>query len=143
MTQSHFDVDVAACRRSFLAREERARAKRELRRQTALKAATDAIRSRVADYPALRRVYLFGSVLRQGAFKPRSDIDIAVEGVDAVDFFSLWRDLEEAMPDWAVDLRDLVPGSKFALRVQERGRIVYEREAFGVESRHQRRPPSN
>lgn len=139
MSQSHFDVDVAACRRAFFAREERARVKREFRRQAALKAATDAILSIVADYPALRRAYLFGSVLRQGAFRSRSDIDIAVEGIDAGDFFSLWRDLEEAMPDWAVDLRDLVPSSHFARRVQDAGRLIYDREDSGFESRHQRR----
>ena len=139
MTQSHYDVDVAACRRSFFAREERARAKRELRRQAALKAATDAIDSIVAGYPAVRRAYLFGSVLRQGAFRPRSDIDIAVKGIDAAGFFALWRDLEEAIPDWAVDLRDLVPGSHFARRVQDGGRLIYDRENSDFESRHRRR----
>ncbi len=131
--QNRFNVDVAACRRSFIAREEREQARRELRRQAALKAAINAIRSVIPGYAMVRRAYLFGSVLRHGAFRIKSDVDIAVEGVDAADFFSLWRDLEEAMPDWAVDLRDLVPGSNFARRVQERGRLIYEREALGDE----------
>ncbi len=139
MTQSHFDVDVAACRRSFIAREERKRAKRELRRQAALEAAFNSIISVAPRYPTLHRAYLFGSVLRQGAFSLKSDVDIAVEGIDATDFFSLWRDLEEAMPDWAVDLRDLVPGSHFARRVQDGGQLIYDRENSGFESRHQRR----
>lgn len=143
MTQSHFGVDVAACRRSFIAREERKRAKRELRRQAALQAAFNAIISIAPRYPTLRRAYVFGSVLRQGAFRLKSDVDIAVEGVDATDFFPLWGDLEEAMPDWGVDLRELVPGSNFAQRVQESGRLIYERENSGFESRHQRRPSSN
>jgi predicted nucleotidyltransferase len=136
-------VDVTACRRSFIAREERKQARRELRRQAALKAAINAIRDIVPGYPTVRRAYLFGSVLRHGAFRVKSDVDIAIEDVDAADFFSLWRDLEEAMPDWAVDLRDLVPGSHFARRVQERGRLIYERDASGIEGRYQRRPSGN
>jgi predicted nucleotidyltransferase len=132
VTQSHFGVDVAACRRSFIAREERERAKRELRRRAALQAAFNAIISIAPRYPTLDRAYLFGSVLRPGAFRIESDVDIAVEGVDAADFFSLWRDLEEAMPDWAVDLRDLVPGSHFARRVQDGGRLIYDRTFFDL-----------
>ncbi|HEY71679.1 MAG TPA: nucleotidyltransferase domain-containing protein [Thermoflexia bacterium] len=40
-------------------------------------------------YPSLRRVYLFGSVIRPGAFLPSSDIDVAVEGLDAEAYFDL------------------------------------------------------
>jgi predicted nucleotidyltransferase len=122
-----FNVDLDACRRSFIARQESRQAERERRRQAALEAAADAITSVLPRYPTIRRAYLFGSVSRRGAFRVDSDVDIAVEGVDATDFFTLWRDLEEAMPDWTVDLRDLVPGSDFARRVQERGRLIYER----------------
>lgn len=122
-----FNVDMDACRRSFMARQESKQAEREQRRQAALEAAANAIASILPRYPAARRAYLFGSVLRRGAFRIDSDVDIAVEGVDAADFFPLWRDLEEAMPGWTVDLRELVPGSDFARRVQERRRLIYER----------------
>ena len=129
-----FNVDVATCRQSLMAREEKKRARREQRRQAALEAAINAITSIVPRYPTVRRAYLFGSVSRQGAFRIESDIDIAVEGVDTPDYFPLWRDLEEAMPGWAVDLRELVPGSDFARRVQERGQLVYERKDSDLES---------
>ena len=80
--QKRFNVDVAACRRSFIARQERQQARREFRRHAALKAAINAITNVIPGYPLVRRAYLFGSVLRQGAFRLESDIDIAVEGVD-------------------------------------------------------------
>jgi len=76
VTQTHFNVDVAACRRSFFAREERERARRELRRQVVLKAAIDAVREIIPSYPTVRRAYLFGSVLRHGAFRVKPDVDI-------------------------------------------------------------------
>lgn len=120
------NVDLEACRRSFMARQERKQAERERRRQAALEAAANALMSVLPRYPTVRRAYLFGSVSRRGAFRIESDVDIAVEGIDAADFFPLWRDLEEAMPGWTVDLRELVPGSDFARRVQERGWLVYE-----------------
>jgi len=132
--QERFNVNLAACRRSFIAREEKRRAERERQRQAALKAAQDALASLLPDYPTVRRVYLFGSVVRPGAFRADSDVDIAVEGVGPAEYFALWRDLEEAMPNWTVDLRDLVPGTPFARRVQARGQLIYERENPGSES---------
>ena len=132
--QERFNVDLAACRRSFIAREEKRRAERERRRQAALRAAQDALASLLPHYPTVRRVYLFGSVVRPGAFRVDSDVDIAVEGISPAEYFALWRDLEEAMPNWTVDLRDFVPGTPFARRVQARGQLVYERKDSGSES---------
>jgi len=134
MSTSNFNVDLAACRESFLAREEKKRADREKRRQTAQEAAVSTMLAILPRYPTVRRAYLFGSVLRQGAFRLDSDVDIAVEGVNATDYFSLWRDLEEAMPGWTVDLRDFVPGTHLAERVQREGRLIYERKDSGTES---------
>lgn len=56
--QGHFNVDVTACRQSFIAREERDRAKRELRRRAALETAINAITSIAPRYPTVRRAYL-------------------------------------------------------------------------------------
>jgi predicted nucleotidyltransferase len=129
-----FNVDVAACRESFAAREEKKLAEREKRRQMALEAAVNALNAILPHYGKVSRAYLFGSVVRSGAFRLDSDVDIAVEGIEAADYFALWRDLERAMPDWQVDLRDLVPGTHFARRVQMEGRLIYESKDSGAKS---------
>ncbi len=133
LSDSDFSVDIAACRESFAAREERKLAEREQRRQVALEAAGDALNTILPRYGKVRRAYLFGSVVRPGAFRLDSDVDIAVEGIEAADYFALWRDLEEAMLDWPVDLREFVPGTHFADRVQMEGKLIYESKDFGAE----------
>ncbi len=78
--------------------------------------------------PAIRRAYIFGSVTRPGAFRADSDIDVAVEGELSADaYFSLWRDLEAALPGWEVDLVELDQDIYFATRVRESGELAYER----------------
>ncbi len=134
LSDSDFSVDIAACRESFAAREERKLVEREKRRQVALEAAISALNAVLPRYGKVRRAYLFGSAIRPGAFRHDSDVDIAVEGIEAADYFALWRDLEEAMPDWPVDLRDLVSGTHFARRVQMEGRLIYECKDSGPES---------
>jgi predicted nucleotidyltransferase len=37
-----------------------------------------------------RRVYLFGSLAREGRFHERSDVDLAVEGIAPERFFKAW-----------------------------------------------------
>jgi predicted nucleotidyltransferase len=134
LSSHEFDVDIAACRESFAAREERKLAEREKRRQTALEAAASVLNAILPRYSKVHRAYLFGSVVRPGAFRLDSDVDVAVEGIEAADYFALWRDLERAMPDWPVDLRDLVPGTHFAERVQMEGHLIYESKDSGAES---------
>jgi predicted nucleotidyltransferase len=130
-----FDVDIAACRASFAAREENKLAEREKRRQAALEAAVNALNAILPHYGEVRRAYLFGSVVRSGAFRPDSDVDVAVEGIEAADYFALWRDLENAMLDWSVDLRDFVPNTNLAERVQRSGRLVYEYDEASAEGK--------
>jgi predicted nucleotidyltransferase len=43
----------------------------------------------VHDFGA-RRVYLFGSLAREGRFHERSDVDLAVEGIAPDRFFKAW-----------------------------------------------------
>ncbi len=134
LSSREFNVDIVACRESFTAREERKLAEREKRRQVALEAAGAALNAVLPRYGKVRRAYLFGSVTRPGAFRLDSDVDIAVEGIEAADYFALWRDLEAAMPDWPVDLREFVPGTHFAERVQMEGHLIYESKDSGAES---------
>ncbi len=55
------------------------RATREALREHKLAQARKAIRRLAPQYPAVRRVYLFGSLLRPGRFHAASDIDVALE----------------------------------------------------------------
>ncbi len=118
-------MDIEAARRSFRRREQKRRQEREAIRQKALQAAQAVVPAIVARYPAVRAAYLFGSILRPGAFGPRSDIDVAIEGGTAEDYFALWHALEEALPDQFIDLRDLPPDTFFSQRVYETGKKIY------------------
>jgi len=133
MSASDFGVDIAACREAFLARQQKAWAGRESRRLTALKAVRQAVMECVPSYPSVQRAYLFGSVVRQGAFRVDSDVDVAVEGIGVAEYFDLWRDLEQAAPEWMIDLRDITRPSLFAERVRATGLLIYERNNAGTQ----------
>ena len=120
------DIDIAAVRRNLRARAERERAERERLREAAECAVTEAAR-RLAPASPAARVYLFGSVIRPGAFRRDSDVDVAVEGLGAEAFSALWKALEAAAPDWLIDLRDLGADADFAARVRATGKLIYER----------------
>ena len=118
-------IDIKAARRSFEARLQKEFEGRESARQKALAAARTVIPTIVAKYPAVKSAYLFGSILRPGAFRSDSDVDIAIEGGSAEDYFALWRDLEEALPNWLIDLRDLPPDTRFTQQVYQKGEKIY------------------
>jgi predicted nucleotidyltransferase len=48
---------------------------------------------RLQRVPGVRRIILYGS-LAKGTFREGSDVDLAVEGLAAVDHFRLWAELE-------------------------------------------------
>ncbi len=98
--------EMRAYRQSFQARLERRRDAQEARRQRALESVHKEAPAILARWPCVHRAYLFGSVTRPGAFHKGSDVDIAVEGVTAEEYLAVWRALERALPDWAIDLRD-------------------------------------
>ena len=54
-----------------------------------------------------RRVVLFGSLAHAAWFTPDSDVDLAVEGLTAQDYWQAWRLLEEMISDRSVDLVDV------------------------------------
>ncbi len=119
--------DVKASREHLAARLAAQQAEAEAGRVEALAWARAAI-SRAAPGFAVRRMYLFGSVLTPGPFRDDSDIDIGVEGeLSADDFFGLWRTIEEDAPAWEVDLVELDRARvHFADRVRLQGELVYE-----------------
>jgi len=49
-------------------------------------------------------VILFGSLAHDEWFTPRSDVDLAVEGLSADNYWEAWRVLEELITDRVVDL---------------------------------------
>lgn len=72
------------------------------------------------------RILLFGS-LKKGGFTDSSDIDIAVEGIKAKDFFAALAAVNQ-IGKFAVDLKpleDLKP--YFRTRVYQDGKIIYEK----------------
>lgn len=86
----------------------------------------------MADVPSLKRAYLFGSLIKEGRFRPDSDIDIAVDELAPEHYTPLWDALEDSLDenDWhMVDLRPLHPEERFAQRVIAEGILLYEQES--------------
>jgi predicted nucleotidyltransferase len=54
----------------------------------------------------VRRVILFGSLAHEAWFMDDSDVDLAVEGLRAADFWAAWRLAEEVVAVRRVDLVD-------------------------------------
>jgi predicted nucleotidyltransferase len=78
----------------------------EKRKEQALQAAEACIRLLKERFGA-RRVILFGSMAGQGAWHERSDIDLAVEGLAAAEFFPAYSACRDLLPR-GLEL-DLVP----------------------------------
>lgn len=97
-------------------------AAREALRLRKLEQARAAIRRVAPRFPAVRRVYLFGSVLRPGRFHDRSDIDVAVECDDLEAETPFARALERELAT-DVDLRPL--RGAIAEAVRDEGEKVY------------------
>jgi predicted nucleotidyltransferase len=107
MTEIDFDIDIEACRRNLQALDQQRFQEREERRLAARSAILTALRELLPNHPEARRVYLFGSVTRQGYFHPGSDVDLAIEGLNPEQYFELWHELSEAAPGCFIDLRDI------------------------------------
>ena len=72
------------------------------------------------------RVFLFGSLAREGDFHSRSDLDLAVEGLAKRRYLAAVERLEEEA-GIQVDLIDLSEANDRALRaIGKEGRLLYE-----------------
>ncbi len=118
---------MATYRHTFQQRAQAQLKDRERQRQQATDAALAAIVLVMPRYPTAQRAYLFGSILKPGGFRPNSDIDVAVEGADMALCFDIWRDLEQAAPEWQFDVRPLSENDPFSERIRQKGNLVYER----------------
>jgi predicted nucleotidyltransferase len=118
-------LDLDAIRRYHREREQKRRAQREANRLGWLERTRAAIRQIAPQHPAIQRVYLFGSIVQTGRFRPDSDIDVAVECTDLAVESELWRALEHEL-DHDVDVRPWEEPIISAVKTY--GEQVYERE---------------
>lgn len=115
-------------------REYHARRDRELRREReelrleVLKRTREAVRRSAPLFPAIRAIYLFGSLLQPGQFRPGSDIDLAIDCDDIEVETPFWRMLETAL-ERDVDLRPRI--GAVARAVEQEGELCYAREVPG------------
>lgn len=109
-------------------RDKERRQDRERVRLQVLEQAKTAIREMAPCFPAIRAVYLFGSVLRPGHFRPDSDVDVAIDCEDVEVETPFWRTLEERL-ERNVDLRPRL--GAIARAVETGGELCYEREVPG------------
>jgi predicted nucleotidyltransferase len=93
------------------------------RRQQAWAAARRAAAFIKVAYPRAR-VRVFGSVLYPDSFGPRSDIDLAVEGVGWPEYLRLWSALDKLEPGFEIDLVDVEMVSPSLRALLEREGVV-------------------
>lgn len=121
-------MDEATLRpyREYHARRERElREQREALRLAVLEKTRGAIRRSAPKFPAIRAVYLFGSILQPGRFRPSSDVDVAID-CDALEAETPFWDLLEEALERNVDVRPRV--GPVAQAVEDYGELCYERE---------------
>lgn len=124
-------MDEAALRpfREYHARRDRElRQEREALRLEVLERTREAVRRSAPFFPAIRAVYLFGSLLQPGRFRPNSDVDVAIDCDDIEMETPFWRMLEEELRR-DVDLRPRI--GAIARAVEEEGERCYERKVPG------------
>jgi predicted nucleotidyltransferase len=111
--------EEAAYLRTARRRAREAEARWAERRQQAWEAARRAAAFIKASYPAAH-VRVFGSILYPDSFGPRSDIDLAVEGVGWPEYLQLWSALDKLEPEFDIDLIDVEIMSSSLRTVLER-----------------------
>ena len=68
----------------------------------------------------VRRVVLFGSLADEVWFRTDSDVDLAVEGLSAEDYWDAWRLVEDVIRERQVDLIEIESTGKTLRQVIER-----------------------
>jgi uncharacterized protein len=104
---------------------EREKALNEARRAAALQAARGAAERLAQDFH-VDRIILFGSILAEGGFHRYSDIDLAVSGLDAGDYYRAMGALTMES-QFEIDLKPLDELSGLFRRNAEQGMVLYEK----------------
>lgn len=118
-------VDIEAARQYYHQREAQRRAHREAERQQWLLRVRQAVAQVASRCPGVQRVYLFGSLVQPGRFRPDSDIDVAVDCDTLETESEFWRALEREL-ERDVDVRPLT--SAVAEAVVYGGEQIYGRQ---------------
>jgi predicted nucleotidyltransferase len=117
---------IRQAREHFYRREEERKQAREARRQTRYQAVRETVQRMAPDFPAVRVVYLYGSLVQPGRFRADSDVDIAVVCDDLAEESRFWGVLEQAL-QCEVDVRPCT-GTAIADVVGFYSELVYERQ---------------
>lgn len=94
---------MAGYKRTAWLREKTRRRAANDRRQVAVLIAEKAAAILKEQFGA-QRVIMFGSLAHGHWFGPKSDIDLAAEGIPAPDFWRAWCTLDEINPDFEINL---------------------------------------
>lgn len=100
------DEEIAHYRAAARRREAQARQVQVQRREQARAAARQAAVLLKERFGATR-VLLFGSVVHAGFFHRRSDVDLAVEGIESRNFWRAWAALDRLGSEFEIDLVDV------------------------------------
>ncbi len=114
--------DLEAARQYYRERRARRQAQREAERQQWLQRVCEVVSRLALRYPGMRQVYLYGSLLQPGRFRPDSDIDLAVECDTLETESAFWRAVEQELGR-DVDVRPLT--GAIAEAVADGGKQVY------------------
>ncbi len=121
-------MDIKAARDYYYQREAFRWEERELMRRQWLKRVRKFVGCYAPRYPAIRRVYLFGSLLQPGRFGANSDIDMVVDSDSLESESAFWRILERNLQR-NVDIRPMT--EPIIEILAHGGEQVYEREDIG------------
>lgn len=114
-------------RQFHIRREEVRRRQREEMRRQRYQRVRMAVEQIAPAHPAIRAVYLFGSLVQPGRFTLHSDVDVAVDCDDPAAESRFWRALETALQS-DVDLRPRRGAVAWAVAAQ--GECIYERTVY-------------
>lgn len=103
MTADLTQEQMARYKRTAWLREKTRRRVADDRRQAAVPVAERAAAILKEQFGA-QRVILFGSLAHGHWFGPKSDIDLAAEGIQASDFWRAWCALDEIDSDFEINL---------------------------------------
>ena len=117
-------MDISKCANYLKDKEKRRLWEREKIRRKAI-AKLSLLNDILSNFPQVKKAYIFGSIVKEGKFREKSDIDIALEGKVKEDYFLIWSELEEELNE-GVDLRILDSGVTSQI-IKKEGKLIYER----------------